>query len=439
MFSCLTVVTRNYLEGSRAGTWIAGVAMGVLWPLPTGDWMPLRPRAIPAGGWAAKYESFHSLWEDNLMRHSTLVRPLLAACLVTAALTSCGKKATAPQPVDHSLTAVLQRTLANNHLPAVAGAMVHADSIAETVVLGVRKLGGTDSVRIADHFHLGSNVKAMTADLIALEVEAGHLAWDHTLAEIFPEFADSMRVEYRSVTLEALLQHRAGFPALTTLAEWQAIPAFPGTLAERRQAYAHWLLKQTPAVAPGQYLYSNGGYGLAGAILERTAAAAWESLVQSRLWSPLGIAGGHGWPAAGGAPQPWGHQDAGNGALVPSDPDGSYQFLDVLRACGDAYTSVGEYAEFVRLHLRGLRGQGALLSEATFQRLHTPNGGYALGWGVTTIAGSRTSFHLGSAGTFAVAAFIQPDRDLAVVVASNAGSTRAITAVQEAALELLKR
>lgn len=373
------------------------------------------------------------------MGRPTLVRPLLAAGLVTAALASCGRNATAPQPIDHSLTAVLQRTLATYHLPAVAGALVHADSIAETAVLGVRKLGGTDQVRIADHFHLGSNVKAMTADLVAMEVEAGHLAWDRTLVEIFPEFADSMRTEYRTVTLEALLQHRAGFPAFTALAEVLAIPAFPGTLGERRQAFAHWLLKQPPAVAPGQYLYSNGGYGLAGAILERTAAAAWESLVQSRLWSPLGIAGGYGWPAAGGAPQPWGHQDAGNGALVPSDPDGSYQFLDVLRACGDAYTSVGEYAEFVRLHLRGLRGQGALLTEATFQRLHTPNGPYALGWGATTIAGSRTSFHVGSAGTFAVAAFIQPDRDLAVVIASNAGSTRAIKAVQDAAIELLKR
>jgi hypothetical protein len=101
--------------------------------------------------------------------------------------------------------------------------------------------------------------------------------------------------------------------------------------------------------------------------------------------------------------------------------------------------AIGDYARFARVHLRGLRGSPELLSAATLQRLHTPNGGYAMGWGVQTLTGTTTWVHVGSAGTFAVCAMIQPERDVAVVIATNAGSGGAVTAVQAAALEILTR
>ena len=58
------------------------------------------------------------------MRHPTWIRPLPVTGLVLLVLTSCGTNATAPQPVDHSLAGVLQRTLKAHHLPALAGAVV---------------------------------------------------------------------------------------------------------------------------------------------------------------------------------------------------------------------------------------------------------------------------------------------------------------------------
>jgi CubicO group peptidase (beta-lactamase class C family) len=372
------------------------------------------------------------------MRRPTWIRALPVVGLVVLVLTSCGKSATAPRPVDHSLAGVLRRTLTTHHLPAIAGAVVRGDAVAEVACLGVRRLGAPDTVTLADHYHLGSNVKAMTADLLAMEVEAGHLAWDRTLAQVFPEFVDSMRAEYRGVTLEALLQHRAGLPAFTDDAEVATIPVFTGTLEERRQAAARWLMRQAPGGTVGQYLYSNAGYTLAGAILERSAGASWESLIQSRLWTPLGLAGGFGWPAAGGAPQPWGHYNAGGGTLVPQDPDDpDGQFLDLARPAGEAHLSVGDYAKFARLHLRAMRGHPELLAAATFQRLHAANGSYAMGWGVQPVGGATTWFHAGSAGTFAAIVMIQPDRDVAVVILTNAGSEDAILAAQAAAIEVL--
>jgi len=374
------------------------------------------------------------------MQSRLMARSVLLAALAALALVSCGKETTtAPPLTDRSLPSVLRYVRARYELPAVAGVVIRGDSISEIDAVGLRRLGASDSVTLADHYHIGSNVKAMTADLVAMEVEAGRLAWDQTLAQLFPESADSMRAEYRTVTLEALLQHRSGLPAFTTMAEVVTVPTFTGTLAEQRAAFAHWLLQRPPGGTVGQYLYSNAGYALAGVILERSASDSYETLLQTRLWTPLGIAGGFGWPAAGGAPQPWGHRDAGLGRLMPHDPDDpAYQFPALLRPAGDAHMSIGDYAKFALLHLRGLRGGPQLLSAPTFLKLHTPNGTYALGWGVQYLAGATTSYHVGSAGTFAVCVMIQPDRDLAVVIATNAGGSNAINAVQGACLQILQ-
>ena len=47
-----------------------------------------------------------------------------------------------------------------------------------------------------------------------------------------------------------------------------------------------WLIRR-PAV--GKHLYSNLGYVVAGAMAERVTARSWESLMQERLFAPLGI------------------------------------------------------------------------------------------------------------------------------------------------------
>jgi len=63
---------------------------------------------------------------------------------------------------------------------------------------------------------------------------------------------------------------------------------------------------------------------------------------------------------------------------------------------------------------------------------------FALGWGVQQWEGSMTSVHAGSAGTFFAVVAIQPERDLAVAVVTNAGGQLAATAATELARELIR-
>lgn len=372
------------------------------------------------------------------MRGTLLSKTLTFLLTLSLAFTGCGKDDDAPP--ESKLHRRLESAVATYALPGMAGVLLDADGVREIAAVGVRRIGFAAPLSVNDRFHLGSNVKAMTADLLAMEVEAGRLAWDRTLGEIFPEQAATMRAEYRDVTLTRLLQHRAGILTFETIDQILTAPEFTGTLQERRQAFAAWLLQQPPEHPVGQYGYSNGGYALAGAILERITGEPWEDRMRTRLWAPLGITtGGFGWPAAGGAAEPWGHVDReDNGIVTPHDPDtADEQFPDIFRPAGDAYMSLGDYAKFARLHLRGLTGRPELLTADTFARLHMPNGAYALGWGVAPLRGVATSNHLGSAGTFVAGILLQPDLDRGVLVATNSGTAAALEAVVDAGVDLL--
>ena len=78
-----------------------------------------------------------------------------------------------------------------------------------------------------------------------------------------------------------------------------------------------------PEFAPGsRFTYSNAGYVIAGAVLERVAGKPWEQVVREDLLAPLGIrSAGFGAPGEAGADdQPRGHERRGE-AWVPLEPD----------------------------------------------------------------------------------------------------------------------
>src|SRR5207245_902831 len=95
----------------------------------------------------------------------------------------------------------------------------------------------------------------------------------------------------------------------------------PGDPMEQRQRAVRAVLSQPPEATPGtQYLYSNGGYMIVGAALERRAGASWEALMRTRLFDRLAMAScGFGPPARDKTrvDQPWGHIVSSTGAVTP--------------------------------------------------------------------------------------------------------------------------
>jgi len=321
--------------------------------------------------------------------------------------------------------------------PALAAAVVTSRSI-DVYFSGARKLGSPGRVDEDDAFHIGSDAKAMLATVIAQEIEAGRLRWDTTIGEVLPDVTVTARSEYRQVTITDLLLHRSGLPQLLTLDDLAIVQPLSGAVTEQRRQFAIWALQQTPIAPPETAtLYSNAGYIVAAAMLERITGQRYEQLMQRRLFAPLGIRARFAWPAARDPHQPWGHATV-DGQLVPVDPhDPATQFPEWAVPAGHLSLSIGDFAKFARLHLRGLRGLPAMLQPSTFAQLHAPIGNYAYGWVVLDLGDRQISFHDGSTGLFYALMIIDAAHDVGAVVAANSDGELVPAAATQLALTLM--
>lgn len=338
------------------------------------------------------------------------------------------------------LSSVLEPIRARYALPALAAAVYDADHALAEGAVGLRAADQPDApVTVDDRWHLGSDTKAMTATLLARLVERGTLRWDTTLAEAFPDEAPTMLAAYRGVTLEQLLQHRGGLLGnlLSRPALWTPLRANVRPVVELRRAFVGQVLALAPEVPVGSYRYSNAGYMVVGAALERATGRSWEDLLRDEVFTPLNMSScGYGAPATVDTTDaPWGHvTTSGEHSPVPPGPGADNP--PALGPAGTVHCTLRDWARFAQLHLRGATQQPTpYLRPESFARMHTPpaRGDYALGWGVARRpwAGALPALtHEGSNTTFLCSVWVVPSRGRVLLVATNAADTRASEAVE---------
>ena len=315
----------------------------------------------------------------------------------------------------------LQRALAEAHAasgaPAMAVALIRAKSI-EVAYAGRRRIHVPERVERTDRFHIGSDAKSMLAVLIAQQVDAGRLRWDSTLEELLPDVTVTGKGVYRRVTIADLLRHRGGLIQLEQLSDLIAVPPLNGDIGRQRLQFATWALQQEPVALPNtQTLYSNAGYVIAAAILERVTGQRYEQVLQRQLLAPLGIEAHFGWPALlRRNEEPWGHALMGN-QLVAVDPrDPESQIPAWANPAGNLNLNIDEFARYVQWHLRAAEGLPVRLSEQSVAMLHTPVDGYAMGWAEAGTGSTRISFHVGGSDLFHAYMVMVPGFDAAAIV-----------------------
>lgn len=334
-----------------------------------------------------------------------------------------------------SLDALLEPIRAQRKLPGMVAAIVQGDEVVAIGAAGLRKLGSPEPMTIDDKLHLGSCTKAMTATMLARLVERKQLAWDSTVAQVFPDLAPKLDAGYRDVTLEQLLQHRAGMPAN---ASWNALGA--GSTSAQRVKLIKLVLGKPPESTPGtKYEYSNVGYVIAAAMGERVTKRSWEQLIKAELFDPLGMSSaGFGPPGRKGkVDQPWGHLGPAVVA-TPAQADNA----PPLGPAGRVHCSIRDWARFIALHLRGARGEETdYLTKETFARLHRPpaGGDYALGWVLAERpwAGGTVLTHAGSNTMWYCVVWAAPERNFAVLSVTNIGGAEAARACDDASAAMI--
>ncbi|CAN5887982.1 serine hydrolase domain-containing protein [soil metagenome] len=177
-------------------------------------------------------------------------------------------------------TAVTARTIPG--AVAVAGT---ADSVEEVAALGVRRYGGA-AVTPDTRYDLASLTKvAATLPSILHLVSDNALSLDDRVSKFFSNAGWFQTPSLAEVTVRQLLTHTSGLPA------WKPLFA---TVSERRTAVANVLqtsLEQAPT--PDTFVYSDLGFILLGAIVERVSGLRQDDFVEKHVFEPLGMKDTH--------------------------------------------------------------------------------------------------------------------------------------------------
>lgn len=255
----------------------------------------------------------------------------------------------------------------------------------------------------ATKFRLGSVTKQFTGVSILLLEERGKLNLDDPIKKYYA----AAPAAWDAVTLKHLLTHTSGIPNLTSFPEFEKFKYFPATLADSIA-----LFKDRPLqFVPGEKMaYSNSGYILLGAVIEKVAGVPYADFLQANIFTPLGMKDS-GYDsntriieheAAGYAP--------GERGIVNAD----FIHMSIPHAAGALYSTTGDLLRWQR----GLYG-GKILSAASLKKFTTPfKTDYALGIHVATH--KRTTYsHGGGIEGFNTFLAYYPDTQMTVVALSN--------------------
>jgi D-alanyl-D-alanine carboxypeptidase len=342
---------------------------------------------------------------------------------------------TAPQ----NASSLLEPIRVAYDLPALGGMVLSKSDVVALGITGVRKRGDAILATLQDEWHLGSDTKAMTAAIVARLAERNVLGFDAPLSKLFPNETATMDPAYATVTLRLLLSHRSG------MGDTSDYPDVVAALSTRtdpvdvlRALWTHDVLALPPLNPPDTvFLYSNSGYIVAGAALERATGKTWETLMAEEVFGPLGMAscgfGAPGNAAAVPVDQPWGHD-----GLTPIAPGPDADNPPAMGPAGTVHCSLGDWGKFVGVFLGA---NPEYLSAASRATLTTPAAGadYALGWAtaVRPWAGGVALDHAGSNNLWYADAWVAPARDRAFLTVTNRGDNDVASPASDAAIGAL--
>lgn len=320
----------------------------------------------------------------------------------------------------------LEAARVKHHIPGMAVAVVKGDDVIFAEGFGLADLETKRPVTPKTLFAIGSTTKAFTSAVVAMQVDAGKLAWDDPLSKHVPELqlrprpADP-KAAAPELTLRDALCHRSGFTRmamLTTSNDLSTTEVF--TLASKAEPIAAYREK---------FLYNNEIYAAAGEAAARTAGTTWAQLVQTRLLEPLGMKStSFTVDAAKQDPElSRGYRYREVTAVHEAVPMRS---IDSIAPAGAINSNVLDMAKWLRLQLgRGTFEGKPLVSAERLQDTWSPQievaGGirYGLGWMLGDWQGHRVVEHGGNIDGYAAEVAMLPDDELGFVLLTNVSVT----------------
>lgn len=338
---------------------------------------------------------------------STLRRLVLSAALLTW---GCGCAAALDERMVGQVDALVRSELQRTGVPSASIALVQSGQVVHLRAYGLAQVQPARPATPAMRYRIGSISKQFVAAAVLRLQEQGRLSLDDTLGSRLPQAGTAGRA-----TLRQLLGHTAGvreyLPQDYVFAQLQQ-PVSAAQLLEQ-------VASQPLDFAPGErWRYSNGGYVLAAAVVEKLSGQSLFDFMQAQIFEPLKMASVVDADHQGlGAEDPEGYSVTGLGAPRPAPRMAS----GWLAAAGGLAMTAEDLARWdIALMQRSLLGAAAHRALATEVLLNNGIGSrYALGLNVRMVGDRRMLAHDGGVPGFMAANIVFPDEGLAIVVLTN--------------------
>ena len=133
-------------------------------------------------------------------------------------------------------------------------------------------------------FRLGSITKQFTATLILQLVEEGKIKLDGKVSDYLPDYRQDTGAK---ITIHHLLSHTSGVPNYTAAPGFfENVSRNPFKVDDFIKKYASGDLEFEPGA---KFNYSNSGYFLLGAIIEKVTGKPYEQVLKEKITEPLGM------------------------------------------------------------------------------------------------------------------------------------------------------
>lgn len=299
--------------------------------------------------------------------------------------------------------------------PGAAVIVIEKGKVAFKAGYGLADLKADAAITPRSLFHLGSVGKQFTALGIMMLHEDGKLEYDDPIGKHLPElarFGDAL-------TIRHLLHHTSG------IADYDVDDALHSAIEERAKFPSNTDLLEVlaksgkPVFKPGEkFKYSNTGYDVLGALIERLSGRSYAAFMQERVFGPVGMSNSFAMPSP---------RSKGPGMCVSYEMKGGRPTavlthpFDNVNGSGSVISNVEDLALYDQALFQGRLVKQATLEEAFVSgRLNDGTStSYGFGWEVEKHDGKPTIGHGGSWLAFDNHYLHLPQQDLTVIVLMN--------------------
>jgi len=349
---------------------------------------------------------------------------LVLSATMPAARASRGLSEEVAEGIDAAVNEVLEETGA----PGASVAVVHDGAISLTRAYGMARLDPEMAAATTMRYPIGSVSKQFTAAAVALLAADGKLGLDDALARYFPDLTRA-----GDVTVRQLLSHTSG------IRDYWPQDYVPPRMLESitTEALIDDWARQPLDFDPGsKWQYSNTGYVVAGAIVEKVSGKPLMGFLRERIFEPLGMQS---------------VVDIDRNPLAPDDPTGYQRFAlgpprvapeegeGWLFAAAELAMTAGDLARWDLSLIDGNVPGSAVFRELTREVLLDDGAGtgYGLGVGVALEGNRRVVAHGGEVSGFTAANRVYPEERAAIVVLVNLDNANTASAIADRIAELL--